>query len=876
MGMYSDDDGETWTKPEEIAVPRSIYDAPNKDIPSEWIVWQKPLRLGKNGNYLVGVSRYAYPSFHATKYRTSTQFIHFDNVDKNPPIKDLIVRWVHMNDQVLRMGVYCEEPAIVKLPDGRLFCVMRTGTGFPCWTQSRDDGETWSEPKPLLMKDGGDKIAHPLSPCPIYDAKGNEAASGLYFMFAHNTYDANDKNPWQNRGPLFFFPGRFQKEAEQPVWFDKPTEFISRPTNNSFYTSLTVLDGKTVLWYPDQKFYLLGRIIGDNFFAKTPISLQTQQIPDSRNILNGSIIPDKSYSDQPYIVKTDDGAWLSVLTTGSGHEGATGQNVVTQRSLDQGKTWTDWVDLEPFDGPESAYGVLLKAPSGRVFAFYNHNTDNQRTVLSYEGKEMNIRVDCLGYFVFRYSDDHGKTWSQQRYTIPVREFEIDRKNVYKGKIRFFWTVGRAFEYKGMAYVPLIKIGGDGGSEWFKSTEGVLLQSPDLFTVKDPANAQWITLPDGDIGLRAPMGGDRVAEEQSFVTLSDGSLYCVYRTIDGYPTHTYSRDGGHTWDAPQYMTYANGRLVKHPRAANFVWKCENGKYLYWYHNHGGRFIVEKSGRQWINRNPVWMLGGLETDSPKGKIIQWSQPELLLYDDDPMIRMSYPDLVEDKGNYYVTETQKDIARVHQISTELITGLWGQFGNKIKTTNNLVLNWSYNNKPFPQSVKNVTIPGFYVVNNNASDYSGIQRRTGYTVELAFKLSDLTIGQILLDARTADGEGWCVRTAENQKIEIIMSDGQTMALWNSDEGAIKPNQEHYMSIVVDAGPHIISFIIDGILNDGGSTRQFGWGRFSPNLQSVTGSNEIIIGKKFNGTITEVNIYDRALKTSEAIGNYKSYNLKN
>ncbi len=269
LGIYSDDDGANWTKPEEIAMPRSINDSPDVATPSEWVVWQKPLRLGNNGNYIVGVSRYAHPSKHG-KYRTLTEFIHFDNVDKDPPIKDLVVRWVQTNDKALHIGVHCEEPAIVKLPDNRLFCVMRTGIGTPCWTQSKDDGETWSEPKTLLMKDGGDPIPHPMSPCPIYDAKGNEAASGLYFLLAHNKFHQWNKNPWQNRGPLFLFAGRFQKEAEQPVWFDGPKRFIDRPSGNSFYTSLTVLDGKTVLWYPDQKFYLLGKIIGDEYFDGKP------------------------------------------------------------------------------------------------------------------------------------------------------------------------------------------------------------------------------------------------------------------------------------------------------------------------------------------------------------------------------------------------------------------------------------------------------------------------------------------------------------------------------------------------------------------------------------------------------------------------------
>jgi hypothetical protein len=122
----------------------------------------------------------------------------------------------------------------------------------------------------LLIKDGGDPIPHPMSPCPIYDWKGNEAASGFYFLMAHNKYQKWNPNPWQNRGPLYLFAGRFQKDAEQPVWFDGPKKFIDRPSGNSFYTSSTRLDGKTILWYNDKKFYLLGRVIGENFFDGKP------------------------------------------------------------------------------------------------------------------------------------------------------------------------------------------------------------------------------------------------------------------------------------------------------------------------------------------------------------------------------------------------------------------------------------------------------------------------------------------------------------------------------------------------------------------------------------------------------------------------------
>ena len=95
--------------------------------------------------------------------------------------------------------------------------------------------------------------------------------------------------------------------------------------------------------------------------AIASLSLLHAQTIDKRNIRTGSVIPDEGYSDQPYIVKTADGAWLCVITTGRGVEGAGGQHVVTRRSMDLGKTWS--------------------APSWRVYVFDNHNTGNLRQVI---------------------------------------------------------------------------------------------------------------------------------------------------------------------------------------------------------------------------------------------------------------------------------------------------------------------------------------------------------------------------------------------------------------------------------------------------------------------------------------------------------------
>jgi len=74
-----------------------------------------------------------------------------------------------------------------------------------------------------------------------------------------------------------------------------------------------------------------------------------------------------------------------------------------------------------------------------------------------------------------------------------------------------------------------------------------------------------------------------------------------------------------------------------------------------------------------------------------------------------------------------------------------------------------------------------------------------------------------------------------------------------------------------VDAGPRVIAFIVDGKLCDGGEWRQFGWGRFSPNLRDANGSTTLRIGPGLAGAVQSLRIYGRALRTSEAVANFRA-----
>ena len=289
-GIYSDDNGRTWAAPQTIRLPRTSRDNPDSSFPPNCITWQKPTRLTRDGRYLVGLTRWTSdaakknPTKSWITHDSVVEFLRFDNLDDNPEPAHLAITGLAWDKKAITVPCagypetsVVQEPSIVKLPDGRLFCVMRTAAGSPYWTMSADDGSTWTPASPLLRKDGGEPLKQPLSPCPLFDLGGDAAGSGRYVLFIHN-HDGHyqgfgplDSN--YHRRPIYKVMGHFHPEGQQPVWFDQPVFFMDHDgvplgvpgkqgrIDLALYSSVTVRHGEAVLWYPDRKFFLLGRII---------------------------------------------------------------------------------------------------------------------------------------------------------------------------------------------------------------------------------------------------------------------------------------------------------------------------------------------------------------------------------------------------------------------------------------------------------------------------------------------------------------------------------------------------------------------------------------------------------------------------------------
>ena len=97
---------------------------------------------------------------------------------------------------------------------------------------------------------------------------------GSYALFTHGHdghyggYGPLDSS--YHRRPILLHRGHYVPGGDQPVRFDDPEPFMDhrgvglgppgRPRYDlALYSSLTVRDGTPVLWYPDRKYFLLGR-----------------------------------------------------------------------------------------------------------------------------------------------------------------------------------------------------------------------------------------------------------------------------------------------------------------------------------------------------------------------------------------------------------------------------------------------------------------------------------------------------------------------------------------------------------------------------------------------------------------------------------------
>lgn len=266
--MYSDDCGESWTKP--VAIKQRVTPFDWDEYLQDNIVFELPMR-GPDGKYLAGFTKYGskYVSNPESKGSTRVYFYRFDNIDDDPEVENLKITTLPANEKGIHVyspngkSARIEEPAWVVLPDKRIFCSMRTNLGEVFYAVSSDGGISWTDPKPMYFSDHT-PFVHSLSPCPIFDL-----GDGRYMQLYHGVF--NPDSYYFPRNPLRCAIGRFDPDAKsQPIVFDKKDDCLYMELSEkadglgygkelAIYGTMTHQNGKNILWYPDRKFFLLGK-----------------------------------------------------------------------------------------------------------------------------------------------------------------------------------------------------------------------------------------------------------------------------------------------------------------------------------------------------------------------------------------------------------------------------------------------------------------------------------------------------------------------------------------------------------------------------------------------------------------------------------------
>ncbi len=586
---------------------------------------------------------------------------------------------------------------------------------------------------------------------------------------------------------------------------------------------------------------------------------------DPRDLKGGRVVSDRNgYYDSQNVVAVGDPPVLSVILHHSeNREGGPGLRLYATRSTDLGRTWSalqlvESAERQSHDG----YQLVQRRPDGseRILLLYGWNRGSHPP-LGDPLRRTDMQLD-EGYWL-RVSDDHGATWGDRRHLVPVRRTRIDRENPWCGDTMGMFLCDKPAIIDGAVYAAFQKTT-DGAGETFGS-EVFLLRSRNLLTVHDPDDADWETLPAGDVGLRPPEGD--LGEEPHVLAVGD-RLLVLWRTEVGKLAAAMSDDGGESFGESFWLTYDGVHPIRNPRGSITPYRLQQdpSEYVMLFYNNGR---TERLG--YVGRRVYWITHGRERDGT----IEWSQPEIALwwdgtgFEDRPgwnpdwaiVDGPGYPDWVElPDGTLAFVESNKLAVRYHQVDRWMLDRLRRQRELAGIPDESLVLDvpgWCS------------TVRGPVLVDTRTGGGFSITAQVGgrpHGTTLVSAMSDVTaaLGEEPTDARIV--KGYRIDVSSDGEVQLHVTDGFGVSLDHRTHIAagIWDGEDHVITFIVDGGPKVVSVVVDDRLDDGGDTAPQGWAFFDPDLGEV-GGVEVTIPP--DGFLRRLLVFDRPLLTSEAIG---------
>jgi len=304
------------------------------------------------------------------------------------------------------------------------------------------------------------------------------------------------------------------------------------------------------------------------------------------------------------VVPTRAGTFLAIWTQAS-REAAPDQRVVSSRSEDRGRTWSPPIAIDgpEIDGRIASWAFPIVDPkTGRIYAFYNKNAG-----------VVDARNDTTGTLAFRISDDDGRTWSRDRWTIPIRKSETSHPDpaMPENWVTFQAPVFIAPDTALSAFTRWAS------RTWDRTEAGLFDLHSEVWFFRfenlaggaDPSRVGVTVLPDGGVGIRVPnpkRPERSAAQEGTFQRLSDGRLFAVMRTRTGSIWWSQSKDLGRSWAAAEPLRFRDGgALVPQPMAPAPLYRLGDGRLLLLFHNNTG------GGGGNMPRRPAFLSVGRET-------------------------------------------------------------------------------------------------------------------------------------------------------------------------------------------------------------------------------------------------------------------------
>lgn len=485
--------------------------------------------------------------------------------------------------------------------------------------------------------------------------------------------------------------------------------------------------------------------------------------------------------------------------------------------------------------------------------------------------------NLLGSWVFRYSDNGGRSWSSSRFNLTgpdggvYRLTDIDLSNSWNGTVREGWSVGKPLIADDGATVLMqfSKV-----STFAGRSEGFFLRSQNVLNPATRAEeVSFELVPRGQFGFRATAGS--IAEEGGVVQLPErGSFYAVYRTMAGFLNVATSIDGI-DWRDAQYAYYDSAdygggmyeHRLKQPRGPITPRRFSNGRFLLALHLNG--FTPG-----WDMRDPYFLVGGIEQN---GTIV-WSQPEVALYILPPCAEkrcgIGYPDFVEvgssrvDEATawqIFITETDKVTSRVHALDMALLARLWNQSVAR-DVAEGKAAEWTRG------GLLPIAAPLFGNLSAGAS----------FSIEVGLEgdeLHKLPLNAALLDCRNDHGTGIAILVGSSMghvTMNISFCDvASHCQTWDTDAEADFQARGRWAHAVfiVDGRSRTIMTVSNGKWADGGAQRKQGYVHLGGGkagdggIGVVAGAKSCTVNK---GAVQMLRIYSRALTVSEAIGNWR------